>query len=176
MSPAGRTRRRSRGRRKKQKNTGRIVFCTFVEVIVIAALVIMIGWDKGVGAWLLKFSQPVVKELDISGIQSPYAVLMQANSGKILGSQGAEERIYPASMTKMMTAILAIEEIKDLDQEIALTQEMFAGLMSRMPHRRDFSRERMCGQLIWYMECCCHQVRSAALPWQIIFPVLRKLL
>ena len=32
----------------------------------------------------LKFSQPVVKELDISGIQSPYAVLMQANSGKIL--------------------------------------------------------------------------------------------
>ncbi len=128
VGPAGRTRRRSRGRRKKQKNTGRIVFCTFVEVIVIAALVILIGWDKGVGAWLLKFSQPVVKELDISGIQSPYAVLMQANSGKILGSQGAEERIYPASMTKMMTAILAIEEIKDLDQEIALTQEMFAGL------------------------------------------------
>ena len=128
MLPAGRTRRRSRGRRKKQKNTGRIVFCTFVEVIVIAALVILIGWDKGVGAWLLKFSQPVVKELDISGIQSPYAVLMQANSGKILGSQGAEERIYPASMTKMMTAILAIEEIKGLDQEIALTQEMFAGL------------------------------------------------
>ena len=128
MSPAGRTRRRSRGRRKKQRNTGRIVFCTFVEVIVIAALVMMIGWDKGVGEWLLKFSQPVVKELDISGIQSPYAVLMQANSGKILGSQGAEERIYPASMTKMMTAILSIEEIKDLDQEIALTQEMFAGL------------------------------------------------
>lgn len=128
MSPAGRTRRRSRGRRKKQRNTGRIVLCTFVEIIVIAALVIMVGWDKGVGEWLLKFSQPVVKELDIGGIQSPYVVLMQANSGKILGSKGAEERIYPASMTKMMTAILAIEEIKDLNQEITLTQDMFAGL------------------------------------------------
>lgn len=131
MSPArGRNRRRrnSRGRRKKQRNTGRIVLCTFVEIIVIAALVIMIGWDKGVGEWLLKFSQPVVKELDIGGIQSSYVVLMQANSGKILGSKGAEERIYPASMTKMMTAILAIEEIKDLNQEITLTQDMFAGL------------------------------------------------
>lgn len=127
MSPARRTRRRSRGRRK-QRNTGRIVLCTFVEIIVIAALVIMVGWDKGVGEWLLKFSQPVVKELDIGGIQSPYVVLMQANSGKILGSQGAEERIYPASMTKMMTAILAIEEIEDLNQEITLTQDMFAGL------------------------------------------------
>lgn len=131
MSPAGgrnRRRRSSRGRRKKQSNTGRIVLCTFVEIIVIAALVIMIGWDKGVGEWLLKFSQPVVKELDVSGIQSPYAVLMQANSGKILGAERAEERIYPASMTKMMTSILAIEEIKDLNQEITLTQEMFAGL------------------------------------------------
>lgn len=28
----------------------------------------------------------------------------------------------------MMTAIVAIEELKDLDQEITLTQEMFAGL------------------------------------------------
>lgn len=130
MSPAGRTKRRrnSRRRRKKQSNTGRIVLCTFVEIIVIAALVIMIGWDKGVGEWLLKFSQPVVKELDVSGIKSPYAVLMQANSGKILGAERAEERIYPASMTKIMTAILAIEEIRDLNQEITLTQDMFAGL------------------------------------------------
>lgn len=124
----GRRRRRTGRGRRVQRNTGRIVLCAFVEIIVIAALVIMIGWDKGVGDWLLKFSQPVVKELDVSGSQSPYVVLMQANSGKILGSQGAEERIYPASMTKMMTAILAIEEIKDLNQDVTLTQDMFAGL------------------------------------------------
>ena len=39
-----------------------------------------------------------------------------------------DEKIYPASMTKIMTAIVAIENLDDLDQEITLTQEMFAGL------------------------------------------------
>lgn len=128
MAPSARRKRRGRTRKTKQKtqrNTGRIVLCAFVEILVIAALIIIIGWNKGVGTWLMQFDQPVVKELDVSGINSPYAVLIQANSGKILGAEGAEEKIYPASMTKMMTAILAIEEIKDLNQEITLTQDVF---------------------------------------------------
>ncbi len=120
-----------RKKKKKKYNIGKIVFCTFVELIVIAALVIMIGWDKGVGSWLEQFSRPVVKELDLSGINSPYAVLMQANSGKIIGEINGEERIYPASLTKIMTAIVAIEEIRDLNEEITLTNEMFAGLYER---------------------------------------------
>lgn len=120
-----------RKKKKKKYNRGKIVLCIFVELIVITALVIMIGWDKGVRSWMEQFSRPVVKELDLSGINSPYAVLMQANSGKILGEIKGEERIYPASLTKIMTAIVAIEEIGDLDEEITLTNEMFAGLYER---------------------------------------------
>ena len=68
------------------------------------------------------------KRQDLSGISSPYAILIQAGSGKTVGDLNGEEQMYPASLTKMMTAIIAIEELKDLDQEITLTQEMFAGL------------------------------------------------
>ena len=107
---------------------GRIVACVFVEVIIICALVIMIGWNKGVKEWFEQFEQPVLKEVDISGINSPNAILMQARGGKILGEINGEAQIYPASMTKIMTVILGIENFDDLDEKITLTNEMFTGL------------------------------------------------
>ena len=67
----------------------------FVEIIVICAMVIMVGWDKGVKEWFAQFEQPVLREVDITGINSPDAVLMQARGGKILGEINGEERIYP---------------------------------------------------------------------------------
>lgn len=53
---------------------------------------------------------------------------MQVKGGKIIGNMKGDEKIYPASMTKIMTVIVAIENLDDLDQEITLTQEMFQGL------------------------------------------------
>ena len=66
--------------------------------------------------------------MDISGINSPNAILMQARGGKILGEINGEAQIYPASMTKIMTVILGIENFDDLDEKITLTDEMFSGL------------------------------------------------
>lgn len=118
----------ARRRRRKKNNKTKLIICAIVEVIVILTLVVIIGWNKGVEDWFLSFQRPVVRNLDLSGINSPYAVLMQARGGKIIGEMGSEERIYPASMTKIMTAIVAIEELDDLEQEITLTSDMFAGL------------------------------------------------
>ena len=33
----------------------------FVEIIVICAMVIMVGWDKGVKEWFAQFEQPVLR-------------------------------------------------------------------------------------------------------------------
>ena len=125
---AGRRQKKSGGRSYAWRYRGRIVACVFVEVIIICALVIMIGWNKGVKEWFEQFEQPVLKEVDISGINSPNAILMQARGGKILGEINGEAQIYPASMTKIMTVILGIENFDDLDEKITLTNEMFSGL------------------------------------------------
>lgn len=117
-----------RKRRPKKKNKMKLLLCVIVEMIVVLLLVVMIGWNYGVGNWLREFTRPVVKELDVSGINSTYAVLMQVKGGKIIGEMKGEERMYPASLTKIMTAVVAIEELDSLDQEITLTAEMFAGL------------------------------------------------
>ena len=82
---AGRRQKKSGRRSYAWRYRGRIVACVFVEVIIICALVIMIGWNKGVKEWFEQFEQPVLKEVDISGINSPNAILMQARGGKILG-------------------------------------------------------------------------------------------
>ena len=75
---AARRRKQRSGRSYAWRYRGRIVACVFVEVLIICALVIMIGWNKGVKEWFEQFEQPVLKEVDISGINSPNAILMQA--------------------------------------------------------------------------------------------------
>lgn len=121
--------RKKRYRKKRSKTV--LLVCAVVELVVLLTLGIMIGWNYGVGDWFARFGRPVVKELDISGIHSPYAVLMQEKGGKVIGEINSEERIYPASMTKIMTAIVALEELDSLDQEITLSQEMFTELYAR---------------------------------------------
>ena len=72
--------------------------------------------------------RPVVRKLEMSGINSPYAVLMQVKGGKIIGNMKGDEKIYPASMTKIMTAIVALEAFSDLDHEITLSENIFYAL------------------------------------------------
>lgn len=121
-----------KSRKQRKQNKSRMIFCIAIEMIVVLILVLVVGWNYGMGTqlveWIEQMRKPVVKELDISGINSPYAVLMQVRGGRVIGEINGEQQMYPASMTKIMTTIVAIENLKDLDQEITLTNEMFAGL------------------------------------------------
>ena len=61
-------------------------------------------------------------------LNSPNAILIRLKDYTILMQKNSEEKIYPASLTKMMTAIVAIEELPDLKEEIKLTNSTFQGL------------------------------------------------
>lgn len=113
---------------RKHHSRGMIILSIFLELMIVLVFVFVLGWDKGIGDWCKSFSTPVVRELSVTGLNSPNFVLMQAKGGRIICGEGAEERIYPASMTKMMTAVLALERVKSLDQYITLTDTMFEGL------------------------------------------------
>ncbi|WP_433956761.1 D-alanyl-D-alanine carboxypeptidase family protein [Cytobacillus horneckiae] len=60
-------------------------------------------------------------------LNSQNAVLMDL-SGNIHLEKEADERIFPASLTKIMTAIVAIELINQTQEPILLTEEMFTEL------------------------------------------------
>ena len=56
---------------------------------------------------------------------SETAVLMDADTGVILYNKGMDEKRYPASITKIMTALLALEN-SNLDDQVTFTEECLA--------------------------------------------------
>ena len=56
---------------------------------------------------------------------SETAVLTDADTGVILYNKGMDEKRYPASITKIMTALLALEH-SSLDEEVTFTEECLA--------------------------------------------------
>lgn len=61
-------------------------------------------------------------------LASSNAILIRLSDQKVLLDKNSEERIYPASLTKIMTAIVAIENIDDLDQQVTLSSSIFEPL------------------------------------------------
>ena len=49
-------------------------------------------------------------------INSPHAIVMEMNTGTILYDKNSKEARYPASITKIMTTMLALENSESLDK------------------------------------------------------------
>ena len=53
-------------------------------------------------------------------IYSEAAIVKDVQNNKVLASKNAEERIYPASMTKILTLLIAVEELSDLEEKVQI--------------------------------------------------------
>ncbi len=60
-------------------------------------------------------------------LQSTYGILIDAETGEILAGKDANTRFSPASMTKVMTLIVACERLKpsDLSKTVTMTSEIY---------------------------------------------------
>ncbi|MGC7872685.1 D-alanyl-D-alanine carboxypeptidase family protein [Desulfosporosinus sp. SYSU MS00001] len=76
----------------------------------------------------LKTTPDPSASISLDKLNSPNAILIRLNDHTILMQKNSEEKIYPASLTKMMTAIIAIENLPNLKKEIKLTNSTFQGL------------------------------------------------
>ena len=63
------------------------------------------------------------KTLDLE-LYSENALLIDLESNTILAQKNADARIYPASMTKVMTVLVAAEQITDWDATFTMTQSI----------------------------------------------------
>lgn len=83
--------------------------------------------DKEVAAQVYKFeSTSDTLYMDNEEIISSHAILVNANTDTIVAEKGAYDRISPASMTKVLTVLVAAEAIeeKNLEDSFTITQEM----------------------------------------------------
>ena len=60
----------------------------------------------------------------LSDINSAYAILIDVDRNTVLASRNGEARIYPASMTKLMTLIVAMEHMADLNDTYTFTYQI----------------------------------------------------
>ena len=69
----------------------------------------------------ISFSE--IAQLDT--LNSPYAVLMDASTGEVLAEQNADTQMYPASLTKILTAVTAMESVNSLDEIVTMPYEIY---------------------------------------------------
>lgn len=66
----------------------------------------------------------LAESFDPEDISTPYVILMDASSGAVLYEKNARERAFPASTTKIMTCILALENCPDLDVMVTVGENV----------------------------------------------------
>lgn len=80
-----------------------LAFCIIFQMASPAAAYGAVGNAAGPGV------QPAVEALQESAVAAEGAVLMDANSHKVIFAKNADTKFYPASITKIMTALLVLE-------------------------------------------------------------------
>lgn len=86
-------------------------------------------WMSCLLAVLLLFGHatPVQSANEAPDLQTPHACLMELSTGEILYEKAADERLHPASVTKIMTILLIFEALADgklsLDQEVVTSAD-----------------------------------------------------
>jgi len=75
---------------------------------------------------------------ELPSVLSEYIYLEDSDTGQVLWDARSTEQMYPASMTKLMTGIVAIEHIPDLSQKYMITDDIMAGLIEAQANRAGF--------------------------------------
>ena len=96
-----------------------IVALTVAAVVCLAALLYTTG-----GA-------PFGPTVSFDGLSSRYAMLIDADSGEVIQSRDADARMYPASLTKVMTAVVVLDQADALDAVVEAPADMFPTVCGR---------------------------------------------
>ena len=62
-------------------------------------------------------------------VNAQYCMLSNMDTGEILYSKNADERIYPASITKLMTALVVCENVDDLNKTVTIDGDLLESLL-----------------------------------------------
>ena len=113
--------------KEKMENSKIYILVIFLLMAVIVAGVykfIITSENKNI----FKIEPDSTVSISPDKLNSPNVILIRLKDHAILMQKNSEEKIYPASLTKIMTAVVAIENLSDLNEEIRLTKSTFQGL------------------------------------------------
>ena len=77
-------------------------------------------------------------ELTAANLSSEHAVLLDVDDNTVLAQRDPDTKIYPASMTKIMTLLVAAENIENMDDTFTMTYDIIAPLIDAEASRAGF--------------------------------------
>lgn len=78
------------------------------------------------------------KEVNAKKIASKYCVLVDADTNEIIAGTGYDKKMYPASLTKLMTLLVAAENIDDIKSTFKFTDKVIDPLIEADASRVGF--------------------------------------
>lgn len=123
-----------RNRNYKRKRTKAVRRCSMILAIVIVAGILFSGAGFLMGnTGSLPFIQnnplqagrPQGAAIKNVEVKSTHAILINMQDETVLYDKNSNERVYPASLTKIMTAVVALENLGDLNAQVYLDSEVF---------------------------------------------------
>ncbi len=79
-----------------------------------------------------------------TGIDSTYALLVDVDENRVIAERGSNVKIYPASLTKLMTLVVAIEHIEDVNATFLMTDEILAPHYAANASMAGFQSNELC--------------------------------
>lgn len=70
----------------------------------------------------------LVYALEIDGLNSKHIIVYNKDNNKILYEKNSKDEVPMASLTKIMTTIVSIENIKDLNEKVTITSDMLKNI------------------------------------------------
>lgn len=110
---------------RNKKKIRRKGFHILFKILMVLAVVLLMG------AAGIRVNAPLRQQsenVDLEHLYSPKSILADVSSDKVMAEHNSSDRIYPASLTKIMTAVLVIENTEDLEQKVVLPDEIFQPL------------------------------------------------
>ena len=164
--------RRPAGRKRRHRNRQLLIILFLLVLIVcLAAGIALVHSRKKRSDQAQAESkvQELQKTVDLSMLVSPYAILLDGESGSVLASKKGDEKIFPASMVKMMTVLTAIRSISDLDATTTMSADFYDELYAQDASRAGFEpgeeaklRDLLYGALLPSGAECCMQLAIEA--------------
>lgn len=88
-------------------------------ILIIASFIVIAIADTGAWRFVVSGYAAPVNTMEASMLDAQAALLMERSTGKVLFDKEGDRRMYPASTTKILTALLAMEN-GDLDERVTV--------------------------------------------------------
>ncbi|REB05163.1 D-alanyl-D-alanine carboxypeptidase [Sporosarcina sp. BI001-red] len=101
----------------------------FLKGLVLFIVVLSIALN--VTGWSGKNSKESLDDYQTDRYASPYIYMVERVSGKAVYEKNANEKAYPASLTKMMTTIVALEHIENLSASAPVDTDTYQKMVAQ---------------------------------------------